>query len=79
MSAIKVKLLKFAINLSFYLVNMFLFYKSFKYVSALTNALNMTDADLVAASVLLMISIVVFMFTCALTDNYFDEHFNTQR
>ena len=73
MSTIKVKLLKLLVNLSFYFVNMFIFYKSFKYVNALTNHLGMTDADLVAASLLLMVSVVVFMFTCALTDNYFDN------
>lgn len=73
MSTIKVKLLKLLVNLSLYFVNMFLFYKSFKYVNALTTHLGMTDADLVAATLLLMVSVVVFMFTCALTDSYFDN------
>lgn len=78
MDNLKPKLLKLIVDIALYCVNAFMLMKSFKYVEMMLVSLKVTDAELVALVGLLVLSVILFIFTSALTDSYLKNHIANQ-
>ena len=74
MDNLKPKLLKITVDIALYCVNLFLLMKSFKYVEAMLKSIEMADAELVTLVVMIMASVMLFIFTSAVTDTYLRNH-----
>lgn len=78
MDNLKPKLLKIIVDIALYCVNIFMLMKCFKYVEMMLVSLKVTDAELVTLVGLLVLSVILFIFTSALTDSYLKGHIANQ-
>lgn len=78
MNNTKAKLVKITVDIALYCVNIFLLMKCFKYVEITLISLEVTDAELVALVGMVVLSVMIFIFTSALTDTYLNNHIADQ-